>query len=175
MSHLLRMSDLRLTRRQALAASAAATAAGLLPSAIMADGPVAQEKPHMPLLRIDLYEGRSDAELRKLLDTVHTVMIEAFKVPVRDRYQIVTEHRPSRMIMEDTGLDIPRTSKFVMLQVTTRPRTREMKELFYKEMVTALELKCGVPPSDVMVNFVTCADEDWSFGLGRAQFLTKEL
>jgi hypothetical protein len=25
------------------------------------------------------------------------------------------------------------------------------------------------------MNFVTCTDEDWSFGLGRAQFLTKEL
>jgi phenylpyruvate tautomerase PptA (4-oxalocrotonate tautomerase family) len=133
-----------------------------------------QEEP-MPLLRIDLYEGRSDDEIAKLLDAIHAVMLGAFKVPARDRYQIVSEHAPSRMIMEDTGLDIPRTGKFVMLQVTTRPRTREMKELFYKEMVTALELKCGVPPSDVMVNFVTCTDEDWSFGLGRAQFLTKEL
>jgi hypothetical protein len=26
-----------------------------------------------------------------------------------------------------------------------------------------------------MMNFVTATDEDWSFGLGRAQFLTKEL
>jgi phenylpyruvate tautomerase PptA (4-oxalocrotonate tautomerase family) len=133
------------------------------------------ESNHMPLLRIDLYEGRSDAQLQQLLDTMHDVMVEAFKVPVRDRYQIVTEHRPSRMVMEDTGLNIPRTKDFVMIQVTTRPRTREMKETFYRRMVEELEKVCRVKPSDVMMNFVTCTDEDWSFGLGRAQFLTKEL
>ena len=129
----------------------------------------------MPLLRIDLYEGRTDEQLAKLLDVIHAVMLDAFKVPARDRYQIVTEHRASRMIMEDTGLDIPRTASFVMMQVTTRPRTRQMKETFYRNMVEELEKSCGVAPSDVMMNFVTCTDEDWSFGHGRAQFLTGEL
>lgn len=129
----------------------------------------------MPLIRVDLYEGRGDAELQKLLDTMHAVMVESFKVPMRDRYQIVTEHRPSRMIIEDTGLGMVRTKDFVMIQVTTRTRTREMKETFYKRMVEELEKVCGVKPSDVMMNFVTCTDEDWSFGMGRAQFLTKEL
>jgi phenylpyruvate tautomerase PptA (4-oxalocrotonate tautomerase family) len=46
----------------------------------------------MPLLRIDLIEGRSEAELKKLLDAIHSAMLAAFKVPERDRYQIVHEH-----------------------------------------------------------------------------------
>ncbi len=129
----------------------------------------------MPLLRFDLYKGRTDAELKTLLDTAHRVMLEAFGVPERDRYQIVNEYEPSRMIMEDTGLDIPRTSSFVFIQVTTRPRSREQKEQFYRLMVEKLETSCGIKPSDVMINMVTCTDEDWSFGLGRAQFLTGEL
>jgi hypothetical protein len=77
--------------------------------------------------------------------------------------------------MEDAGLNIPRTNNFVMIQVTSRPRTREMKEKFYKRMAEELEKQCGVASSDVMMNFVTTTDEDWSFGLGRAQFLTKDL
>ncbi|HRN84412.1 MAG TPA: tautomerase family protein [Hyphomicrobium sp.] len=129
----------------------------------------------MPLIRFDLYQGRSDQELKTLLDTAHRVMVEAFKVPERDRYQIVTEHRPSRMIAEDTGLGIPRTENFVMIQITTRPRSREMKETFYKRMAEELQKHCGIAPSDVMMSFVTNTDDDWSFGLGRAQFLTKEL
>lgn len=129
----------------------------------------------MPLLRVDLYEGRTDAELKTLLDALHRAMLAAFKVPTRDRYQIVTEHKSSRMIMEDTGLDIPRTDKFVFIQITTRPRSREMKETFYKLAVEELQKCCGISPSDVMINMVTCSDEDWSFGLGRAQFLTGEL
>ena len=102
-------------------------------------------------------------------------MLAAFKVPERDRYQIVHEHALGEMLMEDTGLDIPRTRKFVMIQVTTRPRTREMKELFYRLVVEELEKSCGIASSDVMINCVTCTDEDWSFGYGRAQFLTGEL
>lgn len=129
----------------------------------------------MPLIRIDVYEGRSEQEIKTLLDTAHEAMVETFKTPMRDRYQILNEHPPSRMIMEDTGLDIPRTRNFVMIQITTRPRSRGMKEAFYRRMTEALEARCGIAPSDVMMNFVTCADEDWSFGFGRAQFLTGEL
>lgn len=129
----------------------------------------------MPLLRFDVYEGRTDAEMEALLDAAHRAMVEAFKVPERDRYQIVNEHKPSRFIMQDTGLDIPRTQKFVMIQVTTRPRTVEEKKEFYRLTVEKLEKNCGIAPADVMINFVTCNDEDWSFGYGRPQFLTGEL
>jgi len=129
----------------------------------------------MPLLRIDLYKGRTEAERKTLLDALHRAMLAAFKVPERDRYQVVHEHAPATMLMEDTGLDIPRTEKFVFVQVTTRPRTREEKENFYRLVVEDLEKTCGIAPTDVMINMVTCTDEDWSFGLGRAQFLTGEL
>lgn len=95
----------------------------------------------MPLLRIDLYEGRTKDEKKTLLDALHRAMLAAFKVPERDRYQIVHEHDPATMIMEDTGLDIPRTEKFVMIQVTTRPRTREQKEQFYRLTVEELQKK----------------------------------
>ena len=129
----------------------------------------------MPLLRFDLIAGRTDAELRALLDAAHDAMLAAFNVPPGDRYQIVNEHAPSRMIVEDTGLGIARTDKVVFLQVTTRQRSREMKEAFYKLLVEALETRCGIAPSDVVVSFVSNTDEDWSFGYGRAQFLTGEL
>lgn len=129
----------------------------------------------MPLLRFDLIEGRSKSELKTLLDAAHRAMFAAFDVPERDRYQIVHEHKRSRMIVEDTGLDIPRSDNVVVLQVTTRPRGRAAKEQFYRLLVDELERSCGIAPSDVMVSMVENTDEDWSFGHGRAQFLTGEL
>jgi hypothetical protein len=129
----------------------------------------------MPLLRFDLIEGRSKSELKALLDAAHRAMLAAFKVPERDRYQIVHEHKRSRLVVEDTGLGIPRTDHVVLLQVTTRPRGRTAKELFYRLLVEELERSCGIAPSDVMVSIVENTDEDWSFGYGRAQFLTGEL
>jgi phenylpyruvate tautomerase PptA (4-oxalocrotonate tautomerase family) len=129
----------------------------------------------MPHLRFDLIAGRSDAELQSLLDATHAVVVEAFSVPARDRYQIVHEHKPSRMIVQDTGLGIPRSDKVVTLSITTRPRTTEQKRTFYRLLCQKLEAECGIAPSDVMVFCVENTDEDWSFGLGRAQFLTGEL
>jgi hypothetical protein len=102
-------------------------------------------------------------------------MVKTFNVPERNRYQIVREHAPSRMIVEDTSLGIERTPNMLVLQVTTRPRSRSMKQAFYKSLVEKLETVCGLAPGDVVVTFVTNTDEDWSFGLGRAQFLTGEL
>ncbi len=129
----------------------------------------------MPLLRFDLIEGRSDDELKTLLDAAHRAMLAAFKVPERDRYQIVHEHKPGHMIVEDTGLGIPRTDKVVVVHVTSRPRKKKQKEAFYRLLCEELERSCGIAPCDVMVSIVENADEDWSFGLGRAQFLTGEL
>ena len=129
----------------------------------------------MPLLRFDLIEGRTDGEIKTLLDAAHRAMLAAFKVPERDRYQIVQEHKPGHMIVEDTGLGIERTDKVVVVQVTSRPRTREQKETFYRLLCEELERSCGIASSDVMVSIVENTDEDWSFGLGRGQFLTGEL
>jgi hypothetical protein len=129
----------------------------------------------MPLLRFDLIEGRTDAELQTLLDAAHRAMLAAFKVPERDRYQIVNEHKPSRMIVEDTGLDIPRTKDVVVVTVVTRPRGKKAKQKFYRLLVDELQKSCGIAPADVMVSLVENTDEDWSFGLGRAQFLEGDL
>jgi phenylpyruvate tautomerase PptA (4-oxalocrotonate tautomerase family) len=37
----------------------------------------------MPLIRIDITEGRSDAQIKTLMDTVQDCVLEAFKVPVK--------------------------------------------------------------------------------------------
>ncbi len=129
----------------------------------------------MPLLSFDLIQGRSEKQIGMILDATHEVLVKSFNVPERDRYQIVREHAPSRMIVEDTGLGIVRTPNMMVLQVTTRPRSRAMKQAFYRSLVEKLEAACGIVPSDVLVTFVTNTDEDWSFGFGRAQFLTGEL
>jgi phenylpyruvate tautomerase PptA (4-oxalocrotonate tautomerase family) len=129
----------------------------------------------MPLIRLDVVKGRSEAEIKTLLHAAHRAVLEAFRVPLRDRYQIVTEHARSHMVIEDTGLGIARSDKLVVVQVITRRRKKKQKEAFYRLLCAEFERECGISPSDVMVTVVENRDEDWSFGMGRAQFLTKEL
>lgn len=78
-------------------------------------------------------------------------------------------------IMADTGLGFTRTNQFISLSVRTRPRTTEQKENFYRELVARIHSDLGIDPQDVMINLVSNTDEDWSFGLGKAQFLTGDL
>jgi phenylpyruvate tautomerase PptA (4-oxalocrotonate tautomerase family) len=129
----------------------------------------------MPLIRFDLIKGRSEKEIADLLDAAHEAMLQAFRVPSRDRYQIVVEHDKSRVRVEDTGLGIERTDKVVIVQVTSRTRTTAEKQAFYRLLCEALHKRCGIAPSDVMVSIVENTDADRSFGNGEAQFLTGKL
>lgn len=129
----------------------------------------------MPLLYIDLIEGRTPPEVRTLLDAVHESVVDAFGVPPRDRYQVVRSHPAHEIIALDTGLGITRSAQQVIVHVVSRRRTRAMKEKFYELLATNLAERCGVDAADLIVSITENGDEDWSFGHGRAQFLTGEL
>jgi Tautomerase enzyme len=129
----------------------------------------------MPLVRFDIVEGRSKLEIGTLLDAAHRALVAAFDIPARDRYQIVQEHAASHLRAEDTGLDIERTDRIVFISVTTRPRGDAAKLKFYREVCRELQESCGIAASDVIISMTTNTDADWSFGRGRAQFMTGEL
>jgi len=129
----------------------------------------------MPLVRVDALEGRSRKDVQCLLDAVHRAVLSAFKVPQRDRYQIYQGHPESNLIVEDTGLGIERTKNVVVVTVFSRPRSQEEKQAFYGDLCEELKTSCNINPSDVVVCVVLNTDSDWSFGNGRAQFLTGEL
>src|SRR5215212_9066633 len=122
----------------------------------------------MPLVRIDVVEGRrSPEQLRLLADTVQDVMLDVFAAPPRDRYQVITEHGPGQLICEDTGLGIDRTDDLVVLQVFQQGRSEEQKRALYAGLATRLEEATGLSPGDLIVSVLGNSREDWSFGLGR--------
>ncbi|VVN32475.1 hypothetical protein PS662_04955 [Pseudomonas fluorescens] len=129
----------------------------------------------MPLLKFDILQGRTDEQLKTLLDVAHQAMVEAFEVPASDRYQSVTQHRSGELVLHDTGLGYTRSASVVLLTVISRPRSQVQKTTFYRLLAEKLQAECGLSPDDLIVSLVENADADWSFGRGRAQFLTGEL
>jgi len=125
----------------------------------------------MPLVRIDVQEGRTPDELRKLADTIQDVMLDVFAAPPRDRYQIITEHPKGHIIAEDTGLGLQRTDRIVIIQIFQQGRSTEQKQATYAELAKRLEAECGVRGEDLIISVMANRHVDWSFGLGRAQFL----
>jgi Tautomerase enzyme len=61
---------------------------------------------HMPLVEIDLLEGRSAAELDAISDAVHEALVAELDVPRRDRFQIVNERPPGYLRFDPNYLDI---------------------------------------------------------------------
>jgi phenylpyruvate tautomerase PptA (4-oxalocrotonate tautomerase family) len=129
----------------------------------------------MPLVRIDVVEGRTEEQLRDLADAVHDAVLEHFAAPSGDRYQIISEHPPGHMLIEDTGLGIPRTDRVVVLQITQQGRTAAQKRALYAGLAAALQQRVGLDPADLVVSVVDNTPADWSFGYGRAQFLEGDL
>ena len=129
----------------------------------------------MPLVRIDVQTGRTPDELRKIADVVQDVMLEVFAAPERDRYQIITEHPVGHIIAEDTNLGLERTDGLVVLQIFQQGRSTDQKQAAFAHLAERLETECGVRPEDLIISVMANTQADWSFGLGRAQFLTGDL
>lgn len=129
----------------------------------------------MPLVRIDLVTGRSPEQIRSIADAIHTAIVDEYGIPVRDRFQIITEHPAHLVIAEDAGLGFERTEGVVMIQVFTQGgRSDEAKQSLYAAVHDRLA-EVGVASEDVFIGYVENGPQDWSFGFGRAQYVTGEL
>ena len=125
----------------------------------------------MPLVRIDLAQGKP-ADYRKTIgDVVYDAMLQTINVPDDDRFQIVTEHAADDLIFNRTYLGIERTDDCVFIQVTlSEGRSVERKKSFYKTIADGLHERLGLRREDVFINLVEVVQENWSFGNGEAQY-----
>ena len=110
-----------------------------------------------------------------LADTIQQVAMDTFAAPERDRYQVITEHKPGHIIALDTSLGFERSDDVIVIQVTQQGRSTEQKKALYDGLASRLEDAVGLDPKDLVVSIVENSPEDWSFGFGRAQFLEGDL
>lgn len=122
----------------------------------------------MPYARISLHRGKSAEYLKALSQGLHDALVESFEVPANDRFQVIHQHDAGELIFDPDYMAGPRSHDFVLIAITAgRPRSKETKQRFYRDLVERLRLAPGVDPEDVMVVITTTAAEDWSFGGGR--------
>jgi phenylpyruvate tautomerase PptA (4-oxalocrotonate tautomerase family) len=125
----------------------------------------------MPLVRISLREGKSDAYKRAVADGVHKALVEGADVPSQDRFQVVTEHPVGGLIYDASYLGIERTDDIVLVQITlSTGRKLAQKKKLFRRMAEILQKDPGLRPQDLVINLVEVAWENWSFGNGEAQY-----
>jgi 4-oxalocrotonate tautomerase len=127
----------------------------------------------MPLVRIDVLEGRSEAELTAISDAVHRALTECFGVPQRDRFQVIAEHRKGRLLYDADYLGVRRTDGIVFIQVIlSAGRSTEQKTAFYARTAELIVEGAHLRREDVTVVLVENTRDNWSFGNGVAQYVT---
>ncbi len=125
----------------------------------------------MPLVRIDLREGKTEQYKKALADGVHRALVEGAAAPADDRFQVITEHPASDIIHDANYLGIPRTNNIVMVQITlSAGRKLAQKRKLFQRMAEILAENPGLRREDLMINLVEVAWENWSFGNGEAQY-----
>ena len=125
----------------------------------------------MPLVRIDLIEGKS-AEYRKTIgEIVYRAMRDVISVPENDKFQVITEHPADGLNIAADYLGNTYSKDIVIIQVTMNGgRTVEMKKAFFKRIADDIHTQLKLRPDDVVINLVECVKENWSFGGGIAQY-----
>ena len=126
----------------------------------------------MPLVRIDHSDTRTNSA--ELAAAVHDAIVAVYGIPLRDRFQVITARAAVTIVAEDAGLGFDRTDPVIIQIFTQRGRTTVTKQQLYTEIARRLE-KVGVAGEDVFIGYVENGPQDWSFGFGRAQYVTGEL
>ncbi len=125
----------------------------------------------MPLVRIDLIEGKSLNYREQIGECVYQAMREALNVPEFDRFVIINEHPPGNLQFDRNYLGIARTDDNIFIQVTLNAgRTVDLKRNFYKSVVDKLVSAVKIRKQDVFISLVEVPKENWSFGNGEAQY-----
>ena len=129
----------------------------------------------MPLVRIDVNQGRSPAELAALSRAIHDAILAEYGIPERDYFHILTEHAQGQIVAQDAGLGFERTDSVVMIQIFTQGgRSQEAKSSLFEAIASSLA-ELGIAGEDVFVGYVENSPGDWSFGFGRSQYVSVEL
>ena len=117
----------------------------------------------MPLVRIEILEGRPAPERKQLLQAVHAALVEAFGIPEDDRTQRLVEHDPE-------SFEIPpgRSDRYTLVEITAFPgRSPTAKRALYKAIVRNLG-EVGVPADDAFIVLHEPSMENWGIRGGRS-------
>jgi hypothetical protein len=129
----------------------------------------------VPLVRIDVNQGRTPEQLHALSRGIHGAIVGEYGIPERDYFHILTEHPAGQIVAQDAGLGFERTPEVVMIQIFTQAgRSQPAKQSLFAAIADRLSA-IGVAGEDVFIGYVENGAGDWSFGFGRAQYVTGEL
>lgn len=126
----------------------------------------------MPLVRIDLREGKSPEYRAEIGDAVYNALVGVVGVQVNDRFQVIQEHKADDLVADPGYFGISRSDDVVFIHITlNQGRTLEQKQNLYRAIADGLHARVGLRREDVFIGLVEVPKENWSFGNGEVQYV----
>src|SRR5258708_29369757 len=126
----------------------------------------------MPLVRIDLLEGKTPEYRSQIGQIVYQSLLDCFSVPKDDRFQVIAEHPKAELQFYRNYLGIHRSDDCIFVQIPlSTGSTVEMKQRFYKPFADELHQTLKLRREDVFINLGELPKEKWSFGTVESQYI----
>lgn len=117
----------------------------------------------MPLVKVEMVEGRSREYKQAILDGIHNALMDAFKIPDEDRFQRLYELR-----REDFEIGGLMTDQFVLIEMTVfEGRSLDAKRALYAGIVRNLADNPGISGTDITIVLHEVPLDNWGIGGGR--------
>lgn len=111
----------------------------------------------MPLVRIEIVEGKTKEYKAQLLDGIHKALVRSLQIDDGDRFQRLYE-LPSENFERSPG----KSDRFTLIEITMfQGRTREQKAKLYEEIAGELKSSPGIDAPDIFIVINEPDDEDW--------------
>jgi len=68
----------------------------------------------MPFVQINLAQNLTDEVKKNISSSIHESLVDVFKIPQDDFFQVIHEVRPSDLLWPDSYMNIPHTGNMVL-------------------------------------------------------------
>jgi 4-oxalocrotonate tautomerase len=125
----------------------------------------------VPLVRIDVPDHLASGLESQIGDLVYDAMLECLKVPVDDKFQVLTRHAESHIVKPTSYLGIEYSDQLIIIQITLNEgRDTDVKKAFYAKVAHSLHSRLNIRKEDILISLVEVNKENWSFGDGEMQY-----
>lgn len=126
----------------------------------------------MPLVNISLLRGKSREHIRAIADGVHDALMEAYKIPAQDHFQLIRQYDREDFIYDPDYLGIHRSDDVVFIHIIAGNwRDPATKQALYKAIADRLTRNPGLRREDVLIIITANERDEWSFGNGVASYV----
>ena len=114
----------------------------------------------MPLIKVHMRGGKTKEHKKAVLDGIHNALVSAFKIPEKDRKQLLTEYDAEHFDGGDENFTIVEIMAF-------EGRSKDAKRQLYKDTVANICGSTKLQPTDIFIIVNDIPKDNWGIRGGQ--------